>query len=106
MYVRAMLSLTCRTPTPRVPFLEEDGDFNIKLHYVGWMVAGFFGREQSHPHPGASSSRMWRSFAHKTVIGSGASFWLIKKHLEFYTKPNQQVRTPSFPSYTFVLYVH
>lgn len=24
------------------------------------------------------------------VIGSAASFWLIKKHLEFYTKPSQQ----------------
>lgn len=54
-------------PDDPKPFITEDGDFNIKLHYVGWIVAGFFG-----------------------LIGSGASFWLIKKHLEFYTKPSQQ----------------
>lgn len=50
----------------REPFLA-DGNLNFTAHHVGWIIAGFFG-----------------------LIGTAASVWLIKKHLEFYTKPTQQ----------------
>jgi hypothetical protein len=49
-----------------VPFYTN-GNLNFKAHDVGWIVCGFF-----------------------TLIASTASFWLIWKHLTYYTCPSQQ----------------
>lgn len=48
------------------PFYSN-GNLNFKAHDVGWIISGFF-----------------------TVIASASSFWLIWKHLTYYTCPQQQ----------------
>lgn len=48
------------------PFYSN-GNLNFKAHDVGWIISGLF-----------------------TVIASASSFWLIWKHLTYYTCPQQQ----------------
>ncbi|KAH8916081.1 DUF300-domain-containing protein, partial [Atractiella rhizophila] len=47
--------------------LFSDGEIHFKAHDVGWLVSGFF-----------------------ALITTAASWWLILKHLQFYTVPSQQ----------------
>ncbi|KAK0545414.1 hypothetical protein OC845_005113 [Tilletia horrida] len=65
-----MVNFTC----PVKPHLEPDpvpffsnGNINFKAHDVGWIVCGFF-----------------------SLISCTASFWLILRHLKYYTCPPQQ----------------
>ncbi|KAE8220520.1 hypothetical protein CF319_g5971 [Tilletia indica] len=65
-----MVNFTCPVkhhlePDP-VPFLSE-GNVNFKAHDVGWLVCGFL-----------------------SLVACGTSFWLILKHLKYYTCPQQQ----------------
>ncbi|KAE8244180.1 hypothetical protein A4X13_0g6784 [Tilletia indica] len=65
-----MVNFTCPVkhhlePDP-VPFLS-DGNVNFKAHDVGWLVCGFL-----------------------SLVACAASFWLILKHLKYYTCPQQQ----------------
>ncbi|PWN37833.1 DUF300-domain-containing protein [Meira miltonrushii] len=53
-------------PVDPVPFYTN-GNLNFKAHDVGWIICGFF-----------------------TLIASVTSFWLIWKHLTYYTCPQQQ----------------
>ncbi|MCO5613894.1 hypothetical protein L7F22_068172 [Adiantum nelumboides] len=53
-------------PIDPVPFFTH-GSLNFKAHDVGWIICGFF-----------------------TLIASVSSFWLIWKHLTYYTCPQQQ----------------
>lgn len=53
-------------PIDPVPFYTH-GTLNFKAHDVGWIICGFF-----------------------TLIASVSSFWLIWKHLTYYTCPQQQ----------------
>lgn len=64
-----MGNTTCpieRAAVDPVPFYS-DGNLNFKAHTVGWIVCGFF-----------------------TLIATGASSWLVWKHLTYYTCPQQQ----------------
>lgn len=61
--------MTCpvdHRPEDPVPFLSGN-NLHFKAHDVGWIISGFF-----------------------TLIASVASFWLIFKHLTYYTCPLQQ----------------
>ncbi|CAO1625416.1 unnamed protein product [Parajaminaea phylloscopi] len=64
-----MVNSTCPVETKArdpVPFIV-DGKLNFKAHDVGWIISGAF-----------------------TLVASIASFWLIWKHLTYYTCPQQQ----------------
>ncbi|KAL9931438.1 hypothetical protein V8E36_009724 [Tilletia maclaganii] len=65
-----MVNFTCpvehHPPPDPVPFLSH-GNINFKAHDVGWLVCGFM-----------------------ALIACGASFWLVWKHLTYYTCPPQQ----------------
>lgn len=64
-----MSNSTCPSthkPVDPVPFYTS-GNLNFKAHDVGWIICGFF-----------------------TLIASVTSFWLIWKHLTYYTCPQQQ----------------
>ncbi|KAK0523770.1 hypothetical protein OC842_006031 [Tilletia horrida] len=65
-----MVNFTCpvaHKPEPDpVPFLSN-GDINFKAHDVGWLACGFM-----------------------SLVACSASFWLIFKHLTYYTCPQQQ----------------
>ncbi|UZJ54054.1 hypothetical protein CBS101457_003374 [Exobasidium rhododendri] len=64
-----MVNFTCpvlAAETDPVPFYTN-GNINFKAHDVGWIVCGFF-----------------------TLIASCTSFWLVWKHLTYYTCPQQQ----------------
>lgn len=61
--------MTCpvdHRPTDPAPFFS-DGNIHFKAHDVGWIVSGFF-----------------------ALVASVTSFWLIWKHLTYYTYPLQQ----------------
>lgn len=45
----------------------SDGEVHFSAHLVGWIVSGIF-----------------------AILATAVSLWLIKKHLEFYTRPSQQ----------------
>ncbi|KAH8828193.1 organic solute transporter Ostalpha-domain-containing protein [Flagelloscypha sp. PMI_526] len=49
------------------PPLFSEGNLNFQAHHVGWIVSGFF-----------------------TVIACVVSFWLINKHLQWYTIKREQ----------------
>ena len=65
-----MVNFTCpmdpAPPKDPIPFFAS-GNLNFKAHDVGWIITGFF-----------------------TLIASVTSFWLIFKHLTYYTCPLQQ----------------
>ncbi|KDN47354.1 DUF300-domain-containing protein [Tilletiaria anomala UBC 951] len=65
-----MVNFTCPAdpvmPKDPVPFISN-GNINFKAHDVGWLVTIFF-----------------------TLVATFASFWLIFKHLTYYTCPLQQ----------------
>ncbi|TRM61916.1 organic solute transporter Ostalpha-domain-containing protein [Schizophyllum amplum] len=52
---------------PDGPSLLQDGNLVFQAHHIGWIVAGFF-----------------------TLIACGVSFWLIDKHLQWYTNKHEQ----------------
>ena len=64
-----MSNSTCpveRAPVDPVPFYTN-GNITFKAHDVGWIICGFF-----------------------SLIATTASFWLVWKHLTYYTCPQQQ----------------
>ncbi|KAJ6558437.1 organic solute transporter Ostalpha-domain-containing protein [Mycena vulgaris] len=52
---------------PNSPSLLQNGNLVFQAHHVGWIVAGFF-----------------------TVVAVIASFWLVNKHLRWYTNKREQ----------------
>ncbi|KAJ7502904.1 organic solute transporter Ostalpha-domain-containing protein [Mycena galericulata] len=53
--------------TPSPPSLFQNGNLVFQAHHVGWIVAGFF-----------------------TVVAVITSFWLVNKHLQWYTNKREQ----------------
>ncbi|KAJ7129004.1 organic solute transporter Ostalpha-domain-containing protein [Mycena crocata] len=63
-----MGNATCHVESsPGSPSLLQNGDLVFQAHHVGWIVAGFF-----------------------TVVAVIASFWLVNKHLQWYTNKREQ----------------
>ncbi|KAJ7729523.1 organic solute transporter Ostalpha-domain-containing protein [Mycena maculata] len=63
-----MSNSTCPVETsPSSPSLFQNGNLVFQAHHVGWIVAGFF-----------------------TIISVITSFWLVNKHLQWYTNKREQ----------------
>ncbi|RDB24739.1 hypothetical protein Hypma_007940 [Hypsizygus marmoreus] len=59
---------TCHRETATdSPPLFQNGDVVFQAHHVGWIVAGFF-----------------------AIVATVASFWLVNKHLQWYTNKREQ----------------
>ncbi|KAJ7496997.1 organic solute transporter Ostalpha-domain-containing protein [Mycena latifolia] len=62
------MGTTCPIETsPASPSLLQNGNLVFQAHHVGWIVAGFF-----------------------TLVAVIASFWLVNKHLQWYTNKREQ----------------
>ncbi|KAJ7039115.1 organic solute transporter Ostalpha-domain-containing protein [Mycena alexandri] len=63
-----MANSTCFVQSsPHSPSLLQNGNLVFQAHHVGWIIAGFF-----------------------TVIAVITSFWLVDKHLQWYTNKREQ----------------
>ncbi|KAJ7188601.1 organic solute transporter Ostalpha-domain-containing protein [Mycena filopes] len=63
-----MANSTCFVQSsPNSPSLLQNGNLVIQAHHVGWLIAGFF-----------------------TVVAVITSFWLVDKHLQWYTNKREQ----------------
>lgn len=49
------------------PSLFQNGNLVIQAHHIGWIIAGFF-----------------------TIVATAVSFWLVNKHLQWYTNKREQ----------------
>ncbi|KAL0576386.1 hypothetical protein V5O48_005607 [Marasmius crinis-equi] len=49
------------------PSLLQNGNLTIQAHHVGWIIASFF-----------------------TIVATAVSFWLVSKHLKWYTNKREQ----------------
>ncbi|KAF7315183.1 hypothetical protein MIND_00032700 [Mycena indigotica] len=59
---------TCHAETsPSSPPLLKDGNLVFQAHHVGWIIASFF-----------------------TIVAIITSFWLVNKHLQWYTNKREQ----------------
>jgi len=63
-----MTNWTCPVETAeKGPSLFQNGNLVFQAHHVGWIVAGFF-----------------------TIIACVTSFWLVDRHLQWYTNKREQ----------------
>ncbi|KAF7375876.1 hypothetical protein MSAN_00002000 [Mycena sanguinolenta] len=63
-----MSNSSCPVQTAQSPpSLFQNGNLVIQAHHVGWLIAGFF-----------------------TIIATITSFWLVNKHLVWYTNKKEQ----------------
>ncbi|KAJ7594634.1 organic solute transporter Ostalpha-domain-containing protein [Mycena floridula] len=63
-----MSSAECPKETaPDGPSLFQNGNLVFQAHHVGWIIASFF-----------------------TIVAMITSFWLVNKHLQWYTKKREQ----------------
>ncbi|KAJ6497755.1 organic solute transporter Ostalpha-domain-containing protein [Mycena sanguinolenta] len=63
-----MSNSSCPVQTAQSPpSLFQNGNLDIQAHHVGWLIAGFF-----------------------TVVATITSFWLVNKHLVWYTNKKEQ----------------